>query len=125
MDRLTYHNCGWLGSVEIFYKSDNEVLNLKRSCPDLPEMPRSLQSIKTLCFFLSNPPRLSQEKRGLLDSDLGEGVWPTLASYYTPASSPEPDEKLSVMFINWAKVGLETEEFFLQKTKYAISIIKL
>ena len=82
---------GW-ATIRLFDKSDNEVLDLKRSCPDLPEMPRSLQSIKTLCFFLSNPPRLSQEKRGLLDSDLGEGVWPTLESYYTPAAGPTPDE---------------------------------
>ena len=33
---------GW-ATKRFFDKSDNEVLDLKRSCPDLPELPCSLQ----------------------------------------------------------------------------------
>ena len=81
MDGLTYHNCGWLGTLRFFDKSDNEVL-------DLPTIHQN-----TFCPAF-HPPRLSQEQRGLLDAvltDLGEGVQPTLASYYTPAAGPAPD----------------------------------
>ena len=58
-----------------FDKCDNEILDLKRCCPELPELPRSLQSIKTIFFLLSSPPRFSPEQRAILDAtlaDLGE-----------------------------------------------------
>ena len=42
---------GW-ATMRFFDKRDAEVLELKRSCPDLPELPHSLQSIKTLFFLL-------------------------------------------------------------------------
>ena len=48
-------------------------------------------------------------------------LWP---SYYTPVGGPASDEKLSIMFINWAKVGLETADFFLNKTRYAVTILQ-
>ena len=51
-------------------------------------------------------------------------VRPTLAKYYTPVGGPAPDEKLIIMYINWAEVGLETTDFFLNKTRYAVSILQ-
>ena len=117
---------GW-AIFRFFDQSDNEILDLKRCCPELPELPRTLHSIKTIFYLLSSPPRLSPEQRAILDASLtylGDQVRPTMASYYTPVGGPAPDEKLSIMYINWAEVGLETADFFLNKTRYAVTILQ-
>ena len=75
---------GW-AIFRFFDKSDNEILDLKRCCPELLELPRSLQSIKTIFFLLSSPPRFSPEQRAILDASLAylsNQVQPTLASLF-------------------------------------------